>query len=122
MGVMKYFTPETSKKLEEMGLEAQRIEFVPDYKMPTDLQNGSIIHKVEGENAYWAFSTLDICELENARKLFGEAGIYSKIAHYPDSVYEANPIPKMYEVGLRDYITLTDEERVEYVEDYLATL
>ena len=102
---MKYFTPETSKKLEEMGLKPSQTHMRP--------------YQAARENPPSEYCTLDICEIENAKKLFGEVGIYSKMAHYPDSVYETNPIPKMYEVGLEDYITLTDEERVKYVEDYL---
>lgn len=98
---MKYFTPETSKKLEEMGLKGLVWHNYHDVATDEHLQDVMI------------FSTLDICELENAKKLWGIKKIMLALVG-------GGKLPVEYEVKLREYITLSDEERVMYIEDYLS--
>ena len=88
---MLYFTPEDSKKLEELGLDTTRVGATWTYR-------------------YMKFSTLDICELENARKLWDSAPPIDMT------------VIVSYQFYLQRYITLTDKERIKYVSDYLATL
>ena len=98
---MKYFSPETSKKLKEMGLKRHQdvIQAVVDDSVET---KEDILVK--------RYNSLDICELENAKKLWGNKS-------NPDwfDVGEAD----FHSVQMQIYITLTDEDRVKYVEDYL---
>ena len=84
---MIYFSPKTSKKLEEMGLESVFGTYETDY--------------------YSRMTTLDICEIENAKKLWG----------FSD---EGGDIENPWRWNLVDYITLSDEDRVKYVEGYLT--
>ena len=109
---MKYFTLETSKKLEELGLK-RPFEFLG-------------IETKQDTFGYFQFSTLDICELENARKLWGEESsehsLEGRVNLYSSCLccdgvfcrYKKNYLEK-----LKTYITLSDEERIKYIEDYL---
>jgi hypothetical protein len=101
---VKYFTPETSKKLEEMGLKRHQdvIQAVVDDSVET---KEDILMK--------RYNSLDICELENAKKLWGDAP--------SQDWFEINEQPPYYP-QIQVYITLSDEERVQYVEDTLKTV
>ncbi len=122
---MKYFTPETSKTLEERGLEFNELQHYAD------------------EHPF-SFSTLDICEIENMKKLCLEED--KKVAEYEhrkfvlavdwrDSHSVLEEYKNPYELSsdetvewvsighsnrLKEYITLSDEDRVKYIEDYLS--
>ena len=132
---MKYFSPETSKKLEELELEPSSITGECEncafyeqeweyYKDGTDIDNtdpewacqhcGTSVN-VRPEGVKYNYSTLDICELENARKLWGEE---DKIIYSNEGDYN---IP-MFEYKLEHYITLSDDERIKYVEEYLKSM
>ena len=108
---MRYFSPETSKKLEELGLQsfiAYAFYVSDDYWEMMQLEDDGEVRTVLDEEirGQKAYSTLDICELENAKRLWGCEDI---------------------EMGwdwertkLERYITLSDEERIKYVEDFLC--
>ena len=149
---MKYFSPETSKKLEEIGLKASPIGWIASAEGAMDAI--AISQKT--------LHTLDICEIENAKKLWGEEdkeleeinskeflGMEWTKAHNQEmNMWMAmtfgekrNAAAKRWSektnpynlttdewriraesgsnVRLHHYITLSDEERVKYVEDYL---
>lgn len=66
------------------------------------------------KNVVQCFSTLDICEIENAKKLWGE-----DVVSWAEGGLAAMP---KWANELVAYITLSDEGRVKYIEDYLKTL
>jgi hypothetical protein len=116
MGVMKYFTPETSKKLEEMGLETKESPYTIKENGDVDMTTPSLI-----------FSTLDICELENAKKLWGDED--RKYRKHEEDAEEDPSMPLASGLGLvhlqdrlAHYVNMSDEERVQYVEVYLNGL
>ena len=114
---MKYFTPETSKKLEEMGLERLAVPVTDDPREePPVMENveGSIYPKL-------CYSTLDICEIENAKKLFGEEEITidEDKLHYVLGLHMNED--RNFLVKLARYSILSDEERIKYIEDFLET-
>ena len=107
---MKYFTLETSKKLEELGLK-RPFEFLG-------------IETKQDTFGYFQFSTLDICELENARKLFGEEEAGYRVLREKarnDIYFHFKNLDglKLINEHLLEYITLSDEGRIKYIEDYL---
>lgn len=101
---MKYFSPETSKKLEEMGLK-------------TATWNMNDEGKWSGE-----YNTLDICEIENAKKLWGETLISTDVKLGEQKTWHLYARAFEYQTKLEEYITLSDEERVQYIEDYLYAM
>jgi hypothetical protein len=110
---MKYFTPETSKKLEEMGLE--------------HTEGYSFFRQGISNAEAFRYQTLDICELENAKKLWGDED--RKYRKHEEDAEEDPSMPLASGLGLvhlqdrlAHYVNMSDEERVQYVEVYLNGL
>ena len=112
---MLYFSPEDSKKLEELGLDSMTgFRHIKDEDGDVYEWSAAQVSEYQGTNDVIlgiAISTLDICELENAKKLWGEE----------ESCSDYGGIPK-FEQQLENYITLSDEERIKYVADYLSVV
>lgn len=106
---MLYFKPEDSKKLEELGLRSSHEYYYSPCNQDTPSNADWIVNEwcpkvtyneLATDDKYQrAFSTLDICELENARKLW--------------------PKPYNYRSELTFYILQSDEERIKSVVTHL---
>ena len=122
---MRYFSPEISKKLEKLGLQsfiAYTFYFSDDYWEMMQLEDDGEVRTVLDEEirGQKAYSTLDICELENAKKLWGEwnpSGCDGIECKGKCNLHLGIP---PYDESLQEYITLSDEERIKYVEDYVT--
>ena len=110
---MKYFSPETSKKLEELGLEHFHIG---------ETHEGSVLLRQDGTTGDFVrcFSTLDICEPGNAKKLWGGVQRIAKFVDEDGNEHGGEALTgNLAHINLKEYITLTDEERIKYVTDSL---
>ena len=108
---MLYFSPEDSKKLEELGLDSMTgFRHIKDEDGDVYEWSAAQVSEYQGTNDVIlgiAISTLDICELENARELWDSAPPIDMT------------VIVSYQFYLQRYITLSDEERIKYVADYL---